>query len=423
MPVTRKELLAGGAALALAGCGGSKKRASISPAAAAGSPDWAAVRAAFALDPAARHFDGFLFAAHPRPVREAIERHRRGFDSGANAYLGEHEAAAEERVAAAGAAYLGVRPADLAFVDSTTMGLALSYRGLLRPGDEVVTTEHDHYATHESLRLSGARVRKVRLYDDPSAASAESMVDALVNAITPRTKVVAVTWVHSGTGVKLPVLKLATALGHNRPLLVVDGVHALGVEPDPIDVSLCDVLVAGTHKWLGGPRGTGLIWSIKAWDQMAPVIPSFSRDAYGAWLAGGSLDPLRARAAGPIFTPGGYHSFEHRWALAEAFEWQAALGRGAVAERIHGLAARLKDGLAGMSHVRLVTPRAAEVSAGLVCFDVDGLDAPAAVSRLRAAGVRASVTPYAVLHTRLGTSLHVNEGDVDFALEAVSRLT
>ena len=94
-----------------------------------------------------------------------------------------------------------------------------------------------------------------------------------------------------------------------------------------------------------------------------------------------------------------------------------------MAERIHGLATRLKDGLAAMSHVRLVTPRGAEVSAGLVCFDVDGVDARARRSRGCAlSGIRASVTPYAVLHVRLGTSLHVDEADVDAALDAVARL-
>ena len=68
----------------------------------------------------------------------------------------------------------------------------------LKPGDEVLTTEHDHYATHESLRLSGATVRKVRLYDDPAQATADGMIDAIKSAITDRTKVLAVTWVHSG---------------------------------------------------------------------------------------------------------------------------------------------------------------------------------------------------------------------------------
>lgn len=415
MGVTRKELLAGGAALALAGCGGTGTRA------AAPARGWAGVRASFALDYRRRNFDAFLFAPHPKPVREAIERHRRGLDAGAAAYLHEHEARLDAAVANAGARYLGVRATDLAFVDSTTMGLALVYRGLLAPGDEVLTTKHDHYATHESLRLSGATVRKVRLYDDPAQATADGMIDALRGALTARTKVVALTWVHSGTGVKLPLLKLRAALG-NEVTLVVDGVHALGVEPDPVDISLCDALVAGTHKWLGGPRGTGIVWTIKAWDKLVPLIPSFAREPYGAWMAGESVDPIDSDAPGALFTPGGYHSFEHRWALAEAFDWQRRLGRARVADRIHGLATRLKDGLEDQSHVRLVTPRSPEISSGIVCFDVAGLGPERVVSRLAERRIRASVTPYAEAHVRLGTSLHIDEKDVEAALSAVNAL-
>ena len=68
-------------------------------------------------------------------------------------------------------------------------------------------------------------MRKVALYDDPASATPAETIDRLRDAITPRTKVVAVTWVHSGTGVKLPLHEL----GDVEPLVVVDGVHALGV--------------------------------------------------------------------------------------------------------------------------------------------------------------------------------------------------
>jgi selenocysteine lyase/cysteine desulfurase len=269
--------------------------------------------------------------------------------------------------------------------------------------------------------LSGAKVRRVRLYDDAAVASAETMISALKGALTRRTKVVALTWVHSGTGVKLPLRKLRAALG-NQITLVVDAVHALGVEPDPVDIHLCDVLVAGTHKWLGGPRGTGIVWSIKAWDRMRPVIPSFSGEPYGAWMEGTSVEPIDVEDVGALFTPGGYHSFEHRWALAQAFDWQHGLGRGKVAERTHRLAARLKDGLASMSHVSLVTPRSPDISSGIVCFDVAGMRPGQVVDRLAQRRIRASVTPYAEAHVRLGTSLHVDEKDVDLALSAVKSL-
>jgi selenocysteine lyase/cysteine desulfurase len=379
MRVTRKQLFAGSAALALAGCGAKKPEPAAKPAAG--------------LDPAYRHFDAFLFAAHDKPVRDAIERHRRGLDAGAAAYLHEHQLDLEAAVAEAAASYLGVQPGELAFTDSTTMGLGLVYSGLIDPGDEVLTTTHDHYATYEALRLAGAEARRVALYDDPAKATANEMLRRLKAAITPRTKVVALTWVHSSTGVRVPVEQLDV-----EPLVVVDGVHALAaVEPRIAG----DVLIAGTHKWLGGPRGTGLVWT-RDWKRIAPTIPSF--DA--------SDEP------GPRFTPGGWHSFEHRWALTQAFEAAPA----DAPERIAKLATRLKDGLAALGHVRLITPRDPAVSAGIVCFEVDGMDAPAVVERLLERRIRASVTPYAVQYARLGTSLHVDAADVDAVVGSVEAL-
>src|SRR4051794_23495125 len=56
------------------------------------------------------------------------------------------------------------------------------------------------------------------------------------------------------------------------PLVVVDGVHALAAVERPL--AGADVFVAGTHKWLCGPRGTGVIWA-RSWDALRPVIPTF----------------------------------------------------------------------------------------------------------------------------------------------------
>ena len=70
------------------------------------------------------------------------------------------------------------------------MSLAILYRALrLRPGEEILSTVHDHFATDESLRLAGGRVRRVRLYDprDPATASADEIASRLRAAIRPRT--------------------------------------------------------------------------------------------------------------------------------------------------------------------------------------------------------------------------------------------
>jgi selenocysteine lyase/cysteine desulfurase len=119
-------------------------------------------------------------------------------------------------------------------------------------------------------------------------------------------------------------------------------------------------------------------------------------------------------------TPGGYHSFEHRWALADAFAFQRAIGKARVAVRVRALASRLKDGLARVPGVTLVTPRSAQLSAGIVCLDVRGRSADDVVERLlREHRVVASVTPYATRYVRLGAGIWNDEEDVDAAIAAL----
>jgi selenocysteine lyase/cysteine desulfurase len=400
--LTRKQLLAGAAAAGVvAGCGSSSRPAALDP------RDWASVKAQFPLAKGVRHFDAFVLATHPKPVRDAIERHRRGLDADPAGYLHAHEAELDQRVLDAAARYLEVPPA-FAFTDSTTMGLGLVYGGIRIEGAPVAT-EHDFYSTHESLRLRFKDFRRIRLYEEPAQATVSGMVEAARRGVRDDTGLLALTWVHSGTGVKVPLQEITEAVRHSGMLVVVDGVHGLAADDLPIRVEALDVLVAGCHKWLGGPRGTGLVWSLKGWDWLRPIIPTFHPSPHGPDATN--------------WNPGGYHTFEHRWALAEAFDFHHRIGRTTVTKRIQSLATRLKEGLAELRNVRLLTPMAEEVSAGIVCFEVAGLDPPTAVDRLRERKVAASVTPYAAQpYVRLGTGLWVDGADVDAALDAIARL-
>ena len=92
-------------------------------------------------------------------------------------------------------------------------------------------------------------------------------------------------------------------------------------------------------------------------------------------------------------SPGGFHSFEHRWALGEAFEFHLQIGKDKVAARIHELNRQCKTGLAAMKHVTLHTPIADEVSAGIITFDVAGMKPDDVVKRLHEKRIVASTTP------------------------------
>jgi isopenicillin-N epimerase len=382
--------------------------------------DWDSVRAQFALAPDWIHMAGLLLSSHPAPVHAAIERHRRGLDDNPPHYLYGGPHGGEREVRDAAAAYMGARREDIALMGSTTMGLAMLYHGLeLRAGQEVLTTTHDHRVTHESLeyatRRSGARVRQVPLYRQPHTAGVDEIVGSLVRNLGPETRAVAVTWVHSSTGVKLPIRAMADALAGvnarrdeaDRVLLCVDGVHGFGVEDATMSDLGCDFFVAGTHKWLFGPRGTGVLWGHpRAQRLVSPTIPSFTFD--GTW--GGRM------------TPGGFHAFEHRWALANAFGFHQRIGKTRVAERIHALNRQAREGLAAMPHVTLHTPRSASLSSGIICFDARGHSPAQTVARLRERRIVASRTPYATSYARLTPGLLNTPDEVEATLAAIRAL-
>lgn len=396
---------------------------------------WGAVRDEFALSDDWIHMSAMYVSSHPRTVRDAIAMHRDALDRDPVAYLNQNNRARVEAVRAAAARYLGVdRPADIALTDSTTMGIGLVYNGLrLRPGSEFLSTTSDYYVTHEALRLASLRgnhtVRQVPLYDSAEQATAGSLVHALVSAIRPQTRVLALTWVHSGTGLKLPVRHIAEGVAQlnagrderDRILVCVDGVHGFGVENVTMGELGCDFFVAGCHKWLFGPRGTGLLWgSPEGWEHALAIVPSFhDDDPREAWITDTEVD---TSTSGLRMTPGGFKPFEHQWALTEAFALHERIGRAAVQARTHALARQLKEGLRGMEHVALRTPMSHTLSAGIVCFDVDGMSPFTAVERLRQRRIVATVTPYAARHVRLSPSIRNSPAEVDAVLRAVREL-
>lgn len=396
------------------------------------SGDWNALRDLFPLTRKYIQLSTFLLASHPKPVSEAIERHRLALDENPSDYWHEHFQTIDGEISKTAAQYMGGKAKNIALTDSTTMGLGLVYSGLkLQPGDEVLQTVHDHYSTDMSLAhravRTGAKINRIALYDDPANVSVDEVLKRIKSAITPNTRVFAATWVHSSTGVKLPIRAIADTLNklndHRKAdqqiIFCVDGVHGFGIENQDISELGCDFFIAGTHKWIFGPRGTGVIWgNDKAWQQNEPVIPSFSA-SYGVWLGGMNQDQV---PIGEHMSPGGFHSFEHRWALPEAFKLHLQLGKANVQKRIHQLNQQTKQGLSNMPHVTLYTPASNELSSGLVCFDVQGKSPETVVKTMHEKGIIMSSTPYRISYARFAPSLLNSEQEIERALAEIQAL-
>jgi len=223
----------------------------------------------------------------------------------------------------------------------------------------------------------------------------------------------------------MPISRIAEVVrAHNRgksaeerTLLAVDGVHGFGIENVAIPDLGADFFIAGTHKWLTGPRGTGLVWGRNdAWPFVQATIPTFDP----IWRD----EPFEQMPPAALHTPGGFHSFEHRWAVTEAFKFHSAIGKDRIAARIHELNSLAKAQMAQLPKVRIHTPKSAHLSAGIIAFEVAGLSPSQVVDGLRQRRIIASVTPgfYRPSLARVAPSLLTTESDVQRTVQAIAAL-
>ena len=393
---------------------------------------WESVRSDFLLTREGIQMAQFLLSSHPATVRQAIEKHSRRFDEDPSEYWHNAREEAVNGVLKAAADYLKCAPEEIALTDSTTMGLAILYSGLkLNQGDHILTSTHDHYSTEKSLEFAvnknGASMSSIDLYKNASSASVDEILGNLKAGIRDNTRIVAVTYVHSITGVKLPLARMSRLIKEinqqrdekDRIYFCVDCVHGFGVEDITVDELGIDFLVAGTHKWLFGPRGTGIVWARKdAWHMVDPIIPPFS-EAYLMWMG---VLPERPLNFFEKITPGGFHSFEYRWALKEAFEYHMQLGKEKIQNRTHELNTLIKQGMQENSRIKLHTPMSSELSSGINSFEVKGMSPQQAVLKLRKMDIYGSTTPYKTIYARLTPCILNTEAEVMACIKALEEV-
>lgn len=404
-----------------------------------GAVDWAAVRALFPLSQEWTHLASFLLVSHPKPVADAIEHFRRKIDADPYwveiAALTDAEGRPFAAVKRAIAEYVGGQSSEICLTANTTTALAMAYHGLrIRADQEILTTEHDHYSQHESIRYaaerSGARVRYVSLYEKPAAADSGQMVERLARAIGPKTRAVGITWVHSSTGVKVPIEGVAAAVARanrgrtdaDRCLLIVDGVHGFGAHDVDVARLGCDFFASGMHKWLFAPRGTGFLWGrTNGWPELRPTIPAFEPDGLVTWDAWMNRKPLPQTQAAFV-SPGGFVAYEYVLGIPAAIELHRTIGRDQIAARIAQLNAAFREGASTIRGVTLHTPRDPRLSAGISCFEVAGLSADAVAQRLAERKFRTSSSPYKRSYARVAAGVMNTAEELERVLRAIREL-
>ncbi|MCA6406486.1 MAG: aminotransferase class V-fold PLP-dependent enzyme, partial [Cytophagales bacterium] len=152
---------------------------------------------------------------------------------------------------------------EIAMTDNVTNGMSYIANGMtLQPGDEILTTDQEHGGGQSSWKVKEKRfgaVFKTVTIGKPITSSVE-VYDTIVKAFTPKTKVLMLSHMISGSGAILPVKELCAEAKRRGIFTVLDGAQTVGhIKIDLKDID-CDAYVGCFHKWMGAPTGTGFMF-------------------------------------------------------------------------------------------------------------------------------------------------------------------
>lgn len=214
------------------------------------------------LDPRVAYLNHGSFGACPRAVLEAQAELRARLEREPVDFLVRELPARLAAARDALGAFVHASGDDLAFVTNATGGVGAVLRSLdLAPGDELLTTDHAYGACRKTLDFvaarSGAGVVVARV--PFPLGSGDDVLEPLLAAVTPRTRLALLDHVTSPTGLVFPLERLVPALRERGVETLVDGAHAPGMLPLDLDALGAAYYTGNAHKWLCAPKGSAFL--------------------------------------------------------------------------------------------------------------------------------------------------------------------
>jgi len=233
----------------------------------------------FLLDPKVVYLNHGAYGATPRPVFESYQRWQRLLELEPVDFLSRNGTARLAASRARLAHYLGTERDNLVYVNNGTVGLNIVARSLrLGPGDELLTTDHEHGGIDRLFRFMAQKLgftlvkRTIPLPVTTHAA----FVDHFMAGVTPRTKAILLSHLTSPTSLVFPVKEVCALARAANILTIIDGSHVPGQLPLVLPQIDADFYVGILHKWLCAPKGCAFLYARpSAQELLDPLVVSW----------------------------------------------------------------------------------------------------------------------------------------------------
>jgi len=321
---------------------------------------WALVKRQFPLEEDLIYLNAANVCPASRPVLDRHAEFMRDFQSNPSFQNRAKYDPLRERLREKIAGMLRVSADEIAITRNTSEGTNTVVEGVdLKSGDEVIIYDHNHPSNNDSWKMRAKRegftvtVLPVRV----PAASKDELISQAEKAITPRTKLIAVTHLTSTTGIMYPAREIAEIARKRGIWMHLDGAQSFGA----LDVNLkeigCDTFSTSAHKWLMGPLENGVLF-VRA-DRIAQVWPSIVTAGWSDHLKGARKLEVYGQRDDPRIV-----------ALESAIDFASLIGPAAVEARMRSLSGYMKRQLSEVGGVKLKTNLEPELSAGVIKCDI-----------------------------------------------------
>ena len=216
----------------------------------------------WALDPGTVYLNHGSFGACPIAVLEEQSRLRALLESDPMEFFFERCPALWQDALASLSDFVDADVAGMTFQVNATAGVNTVLRSLdLRPGDEVIVSDHAYRACRNAVEhvctRSGAKVVVVPI--PFRVESDDQIVELMLRAVTDRSRLAMIETVTSPTGLRMPFERLTRELQARRVDVLVDAAHGVGLVPLDLNSLGAAYITGNCHKWLCTPKGSGFL--------------------------------------------------------------------------------------------------------------------------------------------------------------------